>query len=109
VGFRAWSGWRWRGLDRTAPTGEEQPAISTEAPATWRARSEWRAYQRTTAVGRSDPVRARQLALHLWRSRADDSLAIARTKDRMSVAAALVFACALALSVILVLQGDFGS
>ena len=96
------------GSTRTAPTGEEQPAISTEAPATWRARSDG-AYQRTTAVGRSDPIRARQLALHLWRSRADDSLAIARTKDRMSVAAALVFACALAVSVILVLQGDFGS
>ena len=66
VGARSWNAWRRRRTDAKHPG----PLISAEAADVAKARHEWRDYQRATAVGSSDPIRVKQLALEMWRTRA---------------------------------------
>jgi len=129
VGFaRAWNGWRRRAVgkmtdddlaaarSKSARTPGENGAgartknawtISSEAVEVAQARRAWRAYQRETPVRVADQIRVQQLALRMWRARADDSRRIAQTKDKLSAAAAIVFAVALGLSAYLVAHADF--
>ena len=98
VGARSWNAWRRRRTDHTHPG----PLISAEALNVVRARREWRDYQRTKTVDDTDPIRVRQLALEMWRTRAMDSRKVAEIKDILSVVAAVAFALALAVSAYLV-------
>ena len=72
-----------------------------------RARGAWRRYQRETPIEKADPIRVRQLALEMWRTRAQDSHRVAQVKDILSVVAAIAFLVALILSAVLVARADF--
>ena len=98
VGARSWNAWRRRRSDPKHPG----PLISAEAAGVATAREAWYAYQRVTALPDSDPIRAKQLALEMWRARAVDSRRVAQIKDILSVAAAIAFGIALGVSAYLV-------
>lgn len=121
---RAWNAWRRRAHDKPSEIGATEtekhatnakanakpswwPRISAEGPAVKDAREKWRKYQDDTHLDQADPVRVQQLALEMWRARADDSRHVAEIKDIMSVAAALLLALALLITGILVVNAHF--
>ena len=91
LGPRSWNAWRRR---------HDQPGfhVSSEAVEVADARDDWRKYQRDMAAGDTDPIRVKQLALQMWRTRAIDSRKVAEIKDVLSVIAAVAFALALVVS-----------
>jgi hypothetical protein len=135
VGARSWNAWRRRpGASVSAEAADGHPAhddqrragparrarlrlaqarqwwrFSAEAPAVAQARRQWRVYQRDTAPGNSDPIRVKQLALKMWRTRAYDSRRVAEIKDVLSVLAAIAFGIALIVSASLVWHARFTS
>jgi hypothetical protein len=108
---RAWNAWRRRAIQRDEALGQRRfwkgLELSAEAAAVSATRKAWRDYQRTTPVEGADPLHVRQLALAMWRARAQDSHKVAQFKDVLSVVAAVVFGFALLISIILVLHADF--
>jgi hypothetical protein len=108
IGVRAWGGWR-RRRTREDGTEPDHHKVGAEALAVKVARRAWRTYQQETAVANADPIRVRQLALDMWRTRANDSHNVAQIKDKLSVAAAAAFLLALILSALLVAYADFGT
>jgi hypothetical protein len=98
VALRAWNAWRLRQRDREHPG----PLISAEDAEVAGTRLAWRTYQHEKSVVDADEIRVRQLALAMWRARAVDSHKVARTKDKLSVFAAIVFFVALSITAVLV-------
>jgi hypothetical protein len=103
---RVWNAWRTRPSTNTEGVAGGLH-VSAEGAAVADARAKWRGYQKVKQVGQADPVRVRQLALEMWRTRADDSRRVAEIKDIMSVAAALLLAIALLITGILVVNAHF--
>jgi|GEM_PF-6049934 hypothetical protein len=115
VAARSWNAWRRR---RGDPVSAEAADVararqrwhfSAEAAEVAQARLQWREYQRDTAPGNSDPIRVKQLALKMWRTRAVDSRHVAEIKDVLSVVAAIAFGIALIVSAGLVWHARFTS
>ncbi len=103
VAARSWNAWRRR------RGGSGLLRISAEADGVAQARKRWRDYQRDTAPGNSNPIRVKQLALEMWRTRAIDSRRVAEIKDVLSVVAASAFGIALIVSAGLVWNARFTS
>ena len=100
---RSWNAWRRRANDPK----HARFHISAEAASVAQARRQWREYQRDTLVAAGDPIRVRQLALEMWRTRARDSRNVAEIKDVLSGIAAIAFAIGLAATVYLVWHARF--
>jgi hypothetical protein len=118
VAARSWNAWRRqpgrRLISTEAASAPQLPQrwrkvlrISAEAPDVAKARDQWRDYQHDMAPGNRDPIRVKELALEMWRTRAIDSRRVAEIKDILSVVAASAFGIALIVSAGLVWNARF--
>lgn len=110
--IRGWNAWRTRQPTKNQPRLKSQPKhkwlyVSADSAAVADAREKWRDYQVKTGVGKTDPVRVGQLALEMWRARADDSRKVAHIKERLSVLAGILLVFALVITAILVMNAHF--